>query len=119
MSQIKDYNLGTSSQKVQRTVPLEDKEELFKFLETGLYIKCHLIDNLLKSNYKVGHHGPLQDQKQCYLENKLVVAKGERTGERVEWEVGVNRCKLIHEGDNQQDPTVQHRVLYSVSYDKS
>ena len=30
------------------------------------------------------------------LENRLVVAKGEREGEEVGWESGVNRCKLLH-----------------------
>ena len=28
--------------------------------------------------------------------NRLVVAKGEREGSRMDWEVGVSRCKLLH-----------------------
>ena len=31
-------------------------------------------------------------------ESRLVVAKGEGVGERMEWQVGVNRCKLSHTG---------------------
>ena len=30
------------------------------------------------------------------LENRLVVAKGEGEGVGVDWESGVNRCKLLH-----------------------
>ena len=40
------------------------------------------------------------------IENRLVVAKGEGVGGGMEWEV------------KQQGPTVQHRELYSISYDK-
>ena len=29
------------------------------------------------------------------IENRLVVAKGEGVGRGMEWEVGVNRCKLL------------------------
>ena len=29
------------------------------------------------------------------IENRLVVAKGEGVGGRMEWEVGVSRCKLL------------------------
>ena len=30
------------------------------------------------------------------IENRLVVAKGEGVGRRMEWEVGVSRCKLLY-----------------------
>ena len=30
------------------------------------------------------------------LENRLVVAKGKRVGEQIEWEIGVSRCKLLY-----------------------
>ena len=30
------------------------------------------------------------------VENKLVVAKGEGVGGRMEWEAGVRRCKLLY-----------------------
>ena len=30
------------------------------------------------------------------MENRLVVAKGERIGGRMEWEAGVSRCKLLY-----------------------
>ena len=30
------------------------------------------------------------------IENRLVVAKGEEVGGGMEWEVGVNRCKLLN-----------------------
>ena len=32
------------------------------------------------------------------IENRLVVAKGEGVGRRMEWEVGVSRCKLLYTG---------------------
>ena len=37
----------------------------------------------------------------------------------MEWEVGVSRCKLfIYRMDKQQGLTVEHKELYSISYDK-
>ena len=30
------------------------------------------------------------------LANRLVVAKGKRAGEQIEWEIGVSRCKLLY-----------------------
>ena len=30
------------------------------------------------------------------MENRLVVAKGEGEGSRMDWEFGVSRCKLLH-----------------------
>ena len=32
------------------------------------------------------------------IENRLVVAKGKGVGGRMEWEVGVSRCKLLYIG---------------------
>ena len=46
----------------------------------------------------------------------LVVAKGEGVGEEMEWEFGVSKRK--YGMDKQQGPTVEHRELYSVSYNK-
>ena len=43
----------------------------------------------------------------------------EGVGGGMEWEVGVSRCKLLYiEWLKQQGPTVEHRELYSISYDK-
>ena len=44
--------------------------------------------------------------KTTYTKNRLVVAKEERVGGRTGWEVGVNRCKILHRMDKQQSPTV-------------
>ena len=30
------------------------------------------------------------------IENRLVVAKGEGTGEVTDWEFGISRCKLLY-----------------------
>ena len=35
---------------------------------------------------------------ETFLEKRLVVAKGERAGRRMEWEVGVSRCKRLYIG---------------------
>jgi len=40
------------------------------------------------------------------IENNLVVAKGERSGERLDWKFGVSRCKLLFRFDEEQGPTV-------------
>ena len=47
-----------------------------------------------------------------------MVAQGEGFGRGVEREAGVRRYELIQRVDKQQGPTVQHRELYSISYDK-
>ena len=39
------------------------------------------------------------------MENRLVVAKGERVGGRMEWEVGISRCKLLYIGWINTGPT--------------
>ena len=36
--------------------------------------------------------------------------------EGMEWEFGISRCKLLY-GIDKQGPTVEHREIYSVSYD--
>ena len=30
------------------------------------------------------------------IENRLAAAKGEEVGERMEWEIGFSRCKLLY-----------------------
>ena len=37
-------------------------------------------------------------QRLTDIENRLVVAKGEGRGSGMDWEFGVNRCKLLHWG---------------------
>ena len=44
--------------------------------------------------------------KITYTKNRLVVAKEERVGGRTGWEVGANRCKILHRMDKQQSPAV-------------
>lgn len=48
-----------------------------------------------------------------------MVAKGGGEVEGMDWNFGVSRCKLLHRMDGQQGPTVQHRELYLMSWDKS
>ena len=44
---------------------------------------------------------------------------GGRGARRLDWESGMSRCKLYREGmAKQQNPTVWHRELYSISCDK-
>ena len=33
---------------------------------------------------------------ETYIENRLVIAKGEGTGRRMKWEFGFSRCKLLY-----------------------
>ena len=57
--------------------------------------------------------------KDSDIENRLAAAKGEGGGGGKDWEFGISRCKLfIHRLDKQQDPTVEHRELYSICWDK-
>ena len=37
-----------------------------------------------------------EEGKLMDLENRLVIAKGERGGSGMDWESRVNRCKLLH-----------------------
>ena len=37
-----------------------------------------------------------QVKDNSYVENRIVVAKGERVGGGMEWAVGVRRCKLLY-----------------------
>ena len=48
----------------------------------------------------------------------IVVVKGEGSEERKDWKFGISRCKLLNRMDKQQSPAVEHRELYSISYDK-
>ena len=34
------------------------------------------------------------------------------------WEFGISRCKLVYNRMGKQGPTVQHRELYLLSWDK-
>ena len=40
------------------------------------------------------------------IENNLMVAKGEGSGEGLDWKFGVRRCKLLFRFDKQKGPTV-------------
>ena len=40
------------------------------------------------------------------IENNLVVAKGEGSGEGLDWKFGVSRCKLLFRFDKEQGHTV-------------
>ena len=42
-----------------------------------------------------------------------------KKGRGINWEYGINRYYYIYKVDKQQGPTVQHRELYSISYNKS
>ena len=61
-------------------------------------------------------------QKQTHRHRRQTCSQGwgAWAGERVgmDWEFGVNRCKLLYIGWIKQGPTVWHRELYSISYDK-
>ena len=53
------------------------------------------------------------------IENRLVVAKGERVGGGMEWEVGVSKCKLLYiEWINNKVLLYSTENLYSIAYDK-
>ena len=43
---------------------------------------------------KIGHESINKTNRITNIENRLVVAKGEGVGGRMEWEFGVSRCKL-------------------------
>ena len=45
------------------------------------------------------------------MENRLVVAKEERVGGRTGWEVGVNRCKLLHWINNKSYCIAQRTII--------
>ena len=48
-------------------------------------------------------------------ENKFVVAKGEWFGGRMEWEVGLSRCKLLHiEGITTRSYCTAQRTIFNV-----
>ena len=53
-------------------------------------------------NLKCGTNEPIyRTETDSDMENRLVVGKGEEGGRRVDWEVGVNRCKLTFRMDKQ------------------
>ena len=39
---------------------------------------------------------PIKQKQLTDIENSLVVAKGEGEGSGMDWEFGINRCKLLH-----------------------
>ena len=46
--------------------------------------------------------------------------KFKKAGRRMDWEFGVSRCKLLpFRMDKQLSPTIQHRELCPVSWDRS
>ena len=47
-----------------------------------------------------------------------MVAKGEGGREQKDREFGNSRGKVLHRVDKPQGPTVKHRELYSISYNK-
>ena len=47
-----------------------------------------------------------------------MVANGAGRGGGMEWEFGVSKCKLLHIEMYGQGPTVQHKELYSLAWDK-
>ena len=58
------------------------------------------------------------EKKRMDLENRLVVAKGDEGGSGMDWESGVNRCKLLHlEWISNKISAVWHRGLYLVTCD--
>ena len=52
------------------------------------------------------------------IESRLVVAKGEEIGGRMNGRFGLADVRFIYRMDKQQGPTVQHRELHSISYNK-
>ena len=46
------------------------------------------------------------------IESRLVLATREGTGGRVEWEVKISRCRLLHIGCINKDPTVYSTGIY-------
>ena len=52
-------------------------------------------------------------------QKRLVVVKGDGVnGGRMAWEVGFSRCKLLYTEWINNKVQLQHRELYSISYDK-
>ena len=56
--------------------------------------------------------------KSADTEIRLVVAKGRTERRGKDWEFGVSRSTTTFRMDKQQGPTVQHRELYPISWDK-
>ena len=54
-----------------------------------------LILSEVNQKEKDKHHRVLTEKKLRDLENRLVVAKGERRQSGMDWESGIKRCKLL------------------------
>ena len=50
------------------------------------------------------------------MENKPMVTSEVKGWGGINWEFGINTIIYINKIDKQQGPTVQHRELYSISY---
>ena len=49
------------------------------------------------------------------IENRLVVAKGERGGEGMDWEFGISRCKLLYvEWMNNKSYCIAQGTIFNV-----
>ena len=60
-----------------------------------------------------------QSETECHRESRFVVAKKKECRGGMDWEFGVQQIQTItYRMHKQQGPTVQHRVLYSISWDK-
>ena len=61
-----------------------------------------------------------ETETKSQIEIRLVVAKGERDGRGINWEFGISRYKLVYiwRMGKQQGPTVWHRELYLIFYNK-
>ena len=52
------------------------------------------------------------------IENRFVVAKRVWGGSRMDGDFGVDRSKLTFRMDKKRGPTVQHRELYPISWNR-
>ena len=75
---------------------------------TQLFITYAESDKMIQMNI-------FTKQKKTHKDRKLMVTKGERQGGGTNWEFGID-ILLIYIIDKQQGPIVQHRELYSISY---
>ena len=73
-----------------------------------------------RSSEKIKAEGKGNRKQSAYSENRSVVAKGEKAEGKDEWRVsGEQMPTIIYIMDKQQDPTLQHRELDSISCDKT
>ena len=69
-------------------------------------------------NLKYDTNEPMK-QKLTHIENRSVIAKrGEEQGREKLGGWGQEIQTITHRVDGQEHPTVQHRELYSISWDK-